>query len=175
MNSKIWTKYVPIYKWDNERGLLIVMKSGEELPAEEVDPGYNYYRRQARELWSDGDVYEIGVSGPQLVRVRPTYFMVAPYYEGSYDFHTAKRPLGTYDWYVRFRLGQEMEARPAIWVIQKIHDHELYWLTVTEYPEGRVIVKHELAPKDIELFAKVCPNPPLDDWHEDAENRMVDS
>ncbi len=171
MKWEVWTKYVPTYKWDEQRGLLIVMESGEELTPEEVDPGYHYYRRREQEIWSDGKRYETRVDGSELVKVRPIYYMVAPYHEGTYDFDTVERPIGFAGWYARLRLGKELGARPAIWVVQEIYDYEYYWLTITEYPQGRVIVQHELAPKDIELFAKVCPNPRLEDWPKDEKGQ----
>ena len=170
MHWMVWSRYVPRYRWDEKRGIVVVMKDGQELRPEEIDPGYHYYRRKKRTIWQEGEIYERSVSGSQLVQVRPFYYMVAPYYEGPFDMDSVEQPIGTYGWLARLRLGREHGADPAIWVIQNIYDSRLHWLTITEYPEGRVIAMHEVAPADIEDFATVCPNPWLDPYGEVPEH-----
>ena len=159
-----WDDYAPVFKWDEQKGLLVVMRSGEELRPEQIHPNYFFWAREERWIDPDGIPSKIDLKGRALmVRVRPLLFMTAPFYTGSYDIDKMTGPQGTRNWLRRMRLGERHGSPPAIFVLQQGHrGRHLDWITVTQYPDGPLLVATRAPPKNSDLFREVCPNPELE-------------
>ena len=159
-----WDDYAPVFKWDEQKGLLVVMRSGEELRPEQIHLNYFFWAREEHWINSHGNHSKFDLGGDALmVRVRPLLFMTAPFHTGTINFDELGPPVTNGNWYERLKLGERLGSPPAIFVLQQGHrGRRVHWVTVTQYPDGPLLVATMLPRKKIDLFREVCPNPELE-------------
>ncbi len=168
MSELIWYDYSPKYRWYNDK-LFIIMKSGNEIPHNEIDPSIHF--RVSSEILAhpSGAILERDLPDDLLVQVRPISVKIALYKQGKFEHKETIYPPSSGNWYARVEVGNQR----AILISQRIQNSRKLWLTIIDYPSGKILESHTIFPYEAEALTPLSDLEMLLESDDEKRNNIL--